>query len=840
MTRRAGSSALGFYGRVFALTALLALVLLRAIDPWPVEGLRLRFFDLLQSTQPRIATAAPVIIVDIDEASLTELGQWPWSRDLLADLVATIGAAKPAAVAFDVLFIEPDRLSPDRLARALGDLDPALSAALGALPSNDARFAASFKGVPVVLGVAASSGDVKARAGGATADGPTAPLFERGGEARPHLRAFSGLTRNIPELERAAAGVGFVSLDLGLDGVLRRVPALARADSGYLPALALELIRIGQGAPVVGVDVGPFGLTGVEVGDVAAPTGAKGDIWLHYSGHRPERFVSAGDVLRGAVDPSAFAGKLVLVGATAAGLGDFVAAPLGYAMAGVEVHAELVEGLLAGDTLSRPPFLPAAEVGLVLLLGMIIIFLRPFRGAWPLVGVLVLPAILLGMASWALFRWGGMLLDPTYPAASAAALLTIAVSASFVVSERRRRLLAEQAASIERDARERIELLLESTGEAIYGIDLDGRCTFYNSASLALLGLAPGGDLFGQDMHALSHHSHADGAPFPGADCVIHNAYRDGKAAEAGDDVVWREDGRPVAVEQRSFPIRKDGEVVGGVVIAIDVTERKAAQEAIRERETRLRQMQGEIDRVAQVSVLAQVSSALAHELNQPLAAIMNYIPASQRILGHGAPDAQEKSADYMGKALQQARRAADIIKGLRDLTAKGEAERAPDDLNRVVEEAFDIAALEHAQSPVSLRLSLADGAPAVDVSRIQIEQVVVNLMRNSIEAIAETGGGKIDVSASRRDDGYVEVVVADDGPGLPGELADRLFQPFVTSKSTGMGVGLSICQSIVQAHGGRIWAENQPEGGAVFRFTLPLAGSAKSILPWAKTSAAG
>jgi len=805
--------------------ALVGLVLLRVFDPFPVEALRLRLFDGLQGFRPRAVAAQPVTIVDIDERSLAEFGQWPWPRNLLADLTTAIAAASPAAIGFDVLFVEPDRLSPENLRDTLGPLDPALSEALQALPSNDARLAMSFRNAPVVLGIAAGGvADAGASAPArSTRTAPSVPLHERGGPAAPHLREFPSLLRSIPELAAAARGQGVVSLDLGVDGVLRRAPTLVRVGEGILPALGIEMIRIGAQDQFLTVRARSLGLKSLSIADTETPTDANGDVWLRYAGHSPSRFVSARDVLKGEADSEAFAGKLVLIGATAAGLGDSVGTPLGYAMAGVEAHAELIEGVLSGETLSRPRFLTLIEIALVLLFGAVVIFLRPLSSPLRFAGLLV-PVAGTFAISWALFAWAGLLLDPVFPAVAAGVLLTVALAGSLVASERGRRMLAERSAAIERDARERIELLLESTGEAIYGLDVDGRCTFFNSACVALLGFPPGANLIGQNMHALCHHARPDGEPLPEAECRIHTAFRDGRAAEASDDVVWRQDGASVAVERRSFPIWKGEEIVGGVVICIDITERKAAAAAIRDRETRLRLLQLEIDKVSRINVLSQMSSALAHELNQPLAAIMNYIPASRRILEGPAPDASAKSADYLDRALQQARRAADIIKGLRELTASGATEMAADDLGPVVEEAFDLAVLEHLNHPVRLHMRLPDAPAPVEVSRIQIEQVVINLVRNGVEAIGGDAAGEIFVSLEATAQGDFMVSVRDSGPGLPAELENRLFQPFVTSKSTGMGIGLSICQTIIEAHGGRIWAENGETGGAVFRFTVPRA----------------
>ena len=819
--------------RLLAAAILIAAVLLRVADPWPVEGLRLRFFDVLQQAFPRAPDTFPVVIVDIDERSLDAHGQWPWPRNLLADLAQAVARGRPAAIGFDVLFVEPDRLSPENLARALDDPDPALVAALASAPSNDSQLAESFRTAPVVLGVAVAdpSSPVTADAPGAPA--PQRPirgvdLIERGGDSRPFLTTFPRLIPNIAPLDAAARGRGVVSLDLAVDGVLRRMPAAVRVGESVYPALGVEVIRVAAGEDPLATETDAFGIEAFSVGGHWIPTDGGGGVWLHYAGHQPARFVSARDVLAGQVDPGKFAGKLVLVGATAAGLGDFVATPAARSMAGVEAHAELIEGVLAGATLWRPAWMPAVEIVILCGFGVVLVWLNPLRGLGRLFGLLILPAGLLVAVAVGAFLDQGLLLDPVYPILAAAVVLTVTLAQGFVSSERGRRRLAERTARVERDARERIELLLESTNEAIYGIDLEGRCGFFNSACVGLFGFSADRDLIGADMHALARVVDRDGLSDAGP-CPIHQAALRGQRAVAADDLLRRQDGSTVAVERRAAPIWHEGRIVGAVVTCIDITERKAAAAALREREARLRQLQVEIDKISRVSVLGQVSSALAHELNQPLAAIMNYIPASRRILTTGNPDAPEKSADYLERAMQQARRAGDIIKGLRDLTRTGETARAPDDLNRVVEEACEIALLEHAERPLPLELDLAADLAPVEISRIQIEQIIVNLIRNGMEAMhgmtASGQDGGLTIATRRTDDGFAEVIVSDDGPGLAPEIRDRLFQPFVTSKSDGMGIGLSICRNIVTAHGGRIRAEDaESRRGLAIRFTLPFA----------------
>ncbi len=815
------------WGRWIAVFTLCALVILRGIDPWPVEGLRLRLFDVYQEAKPRIVDRYPVTIVDIDEDSIAAHGQWPWPRGLLADLVDEIGRSGARVIGFDVLFPEPDRLSPESIARALPRPDAVVREALARLPSNDRRLADSFKRNRVVLGLAILDKWRDPLVGG---DHPqTTPILERGTNPRPFLKSFPAMLRNIDVLATASAGHGVVSLDLERDGILRRLPAVVRINKDFFPAIAIEMLRVAGDHAFITLEAGPLGISGVRIGDRLATTDSNGRNWLYYADHDRRRNVSAKSVLAGTVDESALRGKLVLIGATAVGLGDFVTTPTGGLMAGVEVHAQLIEGVLAGELLRRPALASLLEICVTILLCMLIITVQP-RVALPwMAAILAGSATILAGASWLAFANGRLLLDPSYPLVSAILLYGVVVSYGLIAEERTKRALAEHAALVERESKERVQLLLDSTGEALYGIDAEGNCTFCNPACLRMLGLDPLVDLTGRNMHDLMHARRSDGTPFPEADCPIHSEFRSGRSAHDKNDLVWRTDDTSFPADARSFPIWNRDAVAGAVVTFIDISERRAAESAMQEREAKLRDLQHELDGVSRALAMSQLASALAHELNQPLTAIMNYIPVSRQALAGGDAAATRKSVEFMEKALDQAKRAGGIIKGLRELIEKGEAAVTGENINEVVAEACDLVSLSVADQRTRMNLDLEADLPGVAVNKIQIQQVVVNLVRNSIEAMADRPVRQIDVRTRRDGDEAVEVSVTDSGPGIPVGDLDRIFGPFVSTKSHGMGLGLSICKSIVEAHAGTIRATSDRDGGATFRVTLPVSKKSRS-----------
>jgi two-component system sensor kinase FixL len=239
------------------------------------------------------------------------------------------------------------------------------------------------------------------------------------------------------------------------------------------------------------------------------------------------------------------------------------------------------------------------------------------------------------------------------------------------------------------------------------------------------------------------------------------------------------------------------------------------------ETERRLQELQSELIHVSRLTAMEKMASALAHELNQPLSAIASYVKGCFRLVEREVID-RERLLDALERAREQALRAGDIIKRLRDFVAKGETERTLESLSKVVEEASLLAMVGAKEHRVHVSFDLNPALPQVLIDKVQIQQVVLNLIRNAIDALAASQIRQVRVSVKGWSEECALVCVADTGPGISLEIAPQLFQPFMTTKQQGMGVGLSISRSIVEAHGGRIWVDGNPGGGAVFNFTVP------------------
>lgn len=369
---------------------------------------------------------------------------------------------------------------------------------------------------------------------------------------------------------------------------------------------------------------------------------------------------------------------------------------------------------------------------------------------------------------------------------------------------------------------QRQELLLNSVAEGIYGVDLDGKATFVNKPMERITGWRAE-ELIGENQHELLHHTHADGSPHPAGECPVFATFRDNRPRYIDDDVFWRKDGSSFPVEYSSTPIRDEqGETVGSVVVFRDVTERKLAAEKIRNHQI-------ELAHVGRLSTMGEMASGIAHELNQPLTAITTNARACVRMLEAGR-SSLEQCSDVMEKIAEQAERAGQIIRHIRHFVRKEEPELRPARLSTMTNTVLALLRPDAQRAGVTLVLDPAPEEDWVLAQEIQIEQVILNLARNAIEAMVDTPPERrrLTLRTRRIDAERAEVRVLDTGPGLSRKVADSLFEPFVTTKPQGMGLGLSISSGIVEAHGGQLAVESHAGAGATFRFTLALAAREK------------
>ena len=338
------------------------------------------------------------------------LGQWPWPRTRVADLVTRLTKLGAIVIAFDVIFSEPDRLSPQIAAEVFHGLDDETRLKLRALPSNDQVMADALRQSRVVLGETGLPSVVAA-----DSEAPPVGIAMLGGDPRPFLYNFPGLLRNIPILEKSAVGRGLFTIKTERDGIIRRVPIVMEAQGQILPSLTFETLRAASGGSTILIRTDTAGIKSVAVPGFEVPTDRNGQLWVYFAPHDPARFVSAIDVLNGRVGPEKITGKLVLIGTSAAGLNDLKTTPVDPTMPGVEVHAQVLESMLTQSVLSRPNYAIAVELGAALLIGIMIVWLVPILGPVFLLAMVGFIITLLVGTSWFYYTHNKVLIDFTYP-----------------------------------------------------------------------------------------------------------------------------------------------------------------------------------------------------------------------------------------------------------------------------------------------------------------------------------------------------------------------------------------------------------------------------------------
>ncbi|MYK27948.1 MAG: PAS domain S-box protein [Gammaproteobacteria bacterium] len=359
---------------------------------------------------------------------------------------------------------------------------------------------------------------------------------------------------------------------------------------------------------------------------------------------------------------------------------------------------------------------------------------------------------------------------------------------------------------------DKLRRVVDAALDGMVVIDSSGTVLLYNAACERLFGYSAE-EVLGNNVNLLmtprDRRNH---------DTYIRNYLRTGRAKVIGkgrDVTGRRKDGATFPIRLSVGELRDDADAPLFVGTLHDLTETLGAR-------ARIEELRSELMRVARANIVGEMGSALAHELTQPLSAIVGFVEASAALLDQGGGEVPEKVREHMEQAVVQSLRAGDVVRLLREFTARGETERSVNDINVVVEETFRLATLGTAADGIDVKLDLAADLPPVLIDQVQIQQVVLNLVRNSIDALSDSEAPAITLEtvAGRE---RVEVVVRDNGPGISPDVRERVFEPFVSTKPDGIGIGLSICRTIIEAHGGRIEVEAGTECGAAFRFSVPV-----------------
>jgi len=446
------------FSRRLLVAAVACLVLgcltsLRLADPQFLTSLREFTFDYYQRIEPRPYEPAPVRIIDIDEASIAEIGQWPWPRTKMAEMVRALTDLGAAVIVFDMVFSEPDRTSPAQVKAALrADLDQELLAALAGLPDHDADFSEAIAEAPVVLGFAVTpdpTDGVPVSLAGTSFAGENPVNF---------LQPFTNVVTNLDILRQNASGIGSFSVSSeDKEGIVRRVPLIVSNGTDLYPSLVTEALRVAQGERGLVIRAtgasgeaaaGTSAVNAIKIGAFRPPTTASGELWLYYTSDEahPERYVSAKDLFDGARLPELaprIEGQIVFIGTSAVGLRDIRATALGEQVPGVAIHAQAVEQIIFGQFLSRPDWANGAEVIATFAAGALLILALPAIGSigTAILGTLMISGLIGG--SVYLFLEDGLLVDPIYPSVTTVLVFAASTALLYFLTEREKRFVRQ-------------------------------------------------------------------------------------------------------------------------------------------------------------------------------------------------------------------------------------------------------------------------------------------------------------------------------------------------------------------------------------------------------------
>ena len=429
--------------RIIGLTLLVILLLSRVFDPLLLQTIRLSAFDFYQVVKPREYSKQPIMIVDLDEESLRQLGQWPWPRTLIAELIDGIAERGGVATGFDIVFSEPDRLSPPNIAKDNDNLSFDIRNSLNALPHNEAVMANAMKKHQVVLGQASVRNFRDTSA--IKREIRTVGFAIVGEDPKPFLQKtrIHDLVQNMEILEESASGYGIFSIKSDFDNVVRRVPLIALARDKIRLALSTELLRVATGGESFAIKSNKAGIEGIVVAGSFIQTDGNGNVWPYFSTTREERYISASKILDGSVKPNLINGNMILIGTSVAGLEDFRATPLGVQMPGVEIHTQIIENILTDQFLKRPSFLFLIEFLAALFSGLLVIALVPRLGG--VKSSICITVLVFGLAgySWWSFSSHQVLIDATYPVIVTAVLFIFMITASYISEEKHRQRIRD-------------------------------------------------------------------------------------------------------------------------------------------------------------------------------------------------------------------------------------------------------------------------------------------------------------------------------------------------------------------------------------------------------------
>ncbi len=778
-----------------AMLALMTVFAVRAIDPPLQQYLRNIGFDITIGLLGLIDPIQPdVVVIDIDEESLTRHGQWPWPRMMMAELTRGINTARPRAIGFDIMFVEADRMSPQAMAQALGDYAPDVAARAAEMPDSDAVFADALAEAPVVLGDA-----IFGRSSAAGSVLAVAPSLQVAGDnPAEFLPSASSRVRNIAVLEAVAVGSGYLSVPQDRDGVIRRLPLVARSGPMVLPGFPLEIMRVALGVEQVELRTdGYWGVSAVQIGDRVINTGANGSIWLRPGPIATERRLPAWAVLAGDYDPARLDDRIVIIGSTAQGLADVGTSSHGPAVPGVELMAQSIDALMSDTYLSRPPQVVMAEFGITLLLGLALVMTLPRMRARRQLGVGIGVIAAIAVVGFGIAYLSDLLVDVSFPIAATVAVAIVIGYASYRREERDR----DATLKVNRLMRD----IMQNTFDAIVATDSDGWLMTYNQAAADLFGLKPSGER-PTPLSDLLIDPRLD-APDPKKPLAVHLVEAGGIQTLDGR----RRSGQTFEADVAVSTLYHDRDHVFAFVIR-DVTARRTAEAAARRAN----------------AAKSEFLTMMSHELRTPLNAVIGFSEIIQSAPYGPLGDSRYQS--YVDDIHNSGQHLLEVIETILEVV-EIDAHSLRDE-----SEAFDVLPIlkevcaEHQDKAKakSIALSLAgdsDLPPLVGDSGL-LRKIIDGLVANAVRFTPPRG--TILIVPRREKRLGLSISVADASSDFDESELDSVVLPphdqgsRLDERNSGVCLDLPIAKLATEKHGGRLWIRSNRGRGTIVHAIFP------------------
>jgi PAS domain S-box-containing protein len=782
----------------------------------------LKLYDTLLKLRYERTSSVGVVIVDIDTKSLSKYGQWPWPRYRMAQLMDKLRNMGARSVGVDILFSEPDRSSLFTVHKN-NSSGFNHAAGISGVPrhyiDNDAMLAAALRKGPFVLGYQFLFGE---RIEKRCILHPVNVLIRKEHEApdsRHGLLNPSSVDCIYPPLANAAPASGFLNVQPDQDGIVRRVPLIMEYDGRFYAHLTLATFLAASRQKQMVLTVGQAGTERLSIENFDIPLDHRGSFLIPFHGpNGTYRHISAFNILNGRTKTPEVKGHIVITGVVAPGLLDIHATPTEPAMAGVEMLANIIDAILQRNFIGRPKAAVAYEFITVVFFGLFSTVLLARYKTVANLAFLFLFALAAVIVTYFLFR-KGIYVSPLYPVLAYTSNFSLLSVLDFwhkerLLKEKTKLQLSTQEAL--QESKEKISQILNSTSEGIYGLDLNGNCTFCNPSGIRILRYNNEDDLIGENIHDLVHHTKADGTPYPKDNCATHRAIAKGEYIHRDREILWRSDGTSFSAELWAHPISRGNELIGAVVTFIDITERVA--------------LENQLLHAQKMEAVGTLAGGIAHDFNNILSAILGYAD-----LLHMKMSVNDPLRANVEEILESVERAAHLTHSLLAFSTNQLMTVKAVDLVNLLS-GLGKMLVRIIGEDIEFRTEFRQKSLFIMADSGQIEQVIMNLATNARDAMPKGGTLTIVTDLAAIDEAaceahgceiagnYVIITVSDTGMGMSKETMKRIFDPFFTTKNIGKGtgLGLSIVYGIVRQHNGFIDVDSEQGKGTTFRIHLP------------------